>query len=200
MPGFTHDIVVDVIDRDELGLVLGKAAAGDNGMDMKIGFKIIAEGMKDKDHADSQGLFLREDIVNDFGGRIEQEFLAARVVDEEGPELIRNGQYNMPMVAVKEFCGHGLGPDVSMFFAAAGAEFAFTAKADNFCFTAMRANESSEAAVCGAAGKHFFGLMEDVLGKLIPVESLEENPIIVTFEDRFEGQFSAHDDNIISEM
>lgn len=105
MPGFTHDIVVDVIDRDESGMVFGNAAGGDNGMDMEIGFKIIAEGMKDKDHADSQGLFLREDIVNDFGGRIEQEFLAVGVVDEEGPELIRNGQYDMPVVAVKEFCG-----------------------------------------------------------------------------------------------
>lgn len=51
MPGFAHDIVVDVIDRDELGLVFGKAAAGDDGMDMEIGFKVIAEGMKDEDHA-----------------------------------------------------------------------------------------------------------------------------------------------------
>lgn len=104
------------------------------------------------------------------------------------------------MVTVKEFFGHRLGPDVGMFFAAAGAEFAFTAKADDFCFTAMRANESGKAAACGAAVEHFFGLMEDVLGKLIPIEFLEEDPVIITPEDRFEGQFSAHDDTIISEM
>lgn len=144
-------------------------------------------------------MFLREDIVDDFGGRVEQEFLAARVVNEEWPEFFGDGQYDMPMVAVKEFCGHGLGPDVGMFFAAAGAEFAFTAKMDDFCFTAMRANERGEAAACGAAGKHFFGLMEDVLGKLVPVEFFEEDPIIITFEDGFKGEFSAHDRNIISE-
>lgn len=91
MPGFTHDIVVDVIDRNESGLVFGKAAAGDDGVDMEIGFKVIAEGMKDNDHADSQILFLREDIVNDFGGGIEEEFLAAGVLDEEGPKLVGDG-------------------------------------------------------------------------------------------------------------
>lgn len=71
LPSFAHDSVVDVINGDEGGLVFGKTAAGDNGVDMEIGFKVIAEGMKDKDHADRQGLFLGEDIVNDFGGRVE---------------------------------------------------------------------------------------------------------------------------------
>jgi uncharacterized protein (UPF0335 family) len=72
LPGFSHDIVIDVIDRDELGEVFGKTAAGDDGMDMKIMFKVIAERVKDKDHADSQGLFLTEDVLNDFGSGVQQ--------------------------------------------------------------------------------------------------------------------------------
>ena len=41
-------------------------------MDMKVMFKVIAEGMKDKDHANSQWLSLGEDIFNDFSGRVEE--------------------------------------------------------------------------------------------------------------------------------
>ena len=89
-------------------------------MDMEIGFKVITKGVKNQDHADSQRLFLGEDICNDFGGRVKQEFLAFWVVDEERPKLIGDGQNNMSMVAVEEFFGHGRRPDIGMFFAAAG--------------------------------------------------------------------------------
>ncbi len=99
----------------------------------------------------------------------------------------------MPVGTVEEFFGHCLGPDVGMFFAAAGAEFAFTAKVNNFSFTAMGANVSGEATVFGAAVEHFFGLLEDVFRKLVFIESFEEGPIIIAFEDGFKGEFSAHD-------
>ena len=71
MPGFTHDIVINIIDRDESGQVFRKAAAGDDGVDMEVLFKVIAERVKDKDHADSQGLFLGEDVLNDFGSGVQ---------------------------------------------------------------------------------------------------------------------------------
>jgi hypothetical protein len=97
------------------------------------------------------------------------------------------------MVAVEEFFGHGMGPDVSMFFAATGAELAFTAKVDDFYFAAMRADVGGKAAVLGAAGKHFFGLLENMFRKSILVEFFKEDPIVITSEDRFKGEFSAHD-------
>ena len=61
-------------------------------------------------------------------------------MDEERPKFIRDGQYDMSMIAVEEFFGHCLGPDVSMFFAATGAELAFTAKVDHFYIAAMWAD------------------------------------------------------------
>ena len=71
MPSFTYDIVVDIIDRDELRQVFGKASAGDDGVDVKVLFKVITEWVKDKDHTNSQGLFLREDVLNDFGSGVQ---------------------------------------------------------------------------------------------------------------------------------
>ena len=192
MPGFTHDIVVNIIDRDESGQVFRKAATGDDGVDMEVLFKVIAERVKDKDHADSQGLFLGEDVLNDFGGGVKEQFLTFRVVDEERPKPVRDGQYDMPMVAVEEFFGHGMGPDVSMFFAATGAKFAFATKVDDFYCAAMGADVGGKAAVLGAAGKHFFGLFENMFRKPILVEFFKEDPIIVTSEDGFKGEFSVH--------
>ena len=113
-------------------------------------------------------------------------------MDEERPKFVRDGQYDMPMVTVEEFFGHCLGPDVSMFFAATGAELAFTAKVDNFYCAAMRTDVSGKAAVLGAAGKHFFGLFENMFRKPILVEFFKEDPIIVTSEDGFKGEFSVH--------
>ena len=84
-------------------------------------------------------------------------------MDKERPKFVGDGQYDMPMVTVEEFFGHCLGPDVGMFFATTGAEFTFTAKVNNFCFTAMRTDVSGKAAVFGAAGKHFFGLLENMI-------------------------------------
>ena len=114
-------------------------------------------------------------------------------MNEKGPEFVGDGQDDMPMVAVEEFFGHRLGPDVGMFFAATGAEFAFTAKRDGFCFTAMRADVGGKAAVFGAAGEHFFGFMEDMLGKLVRVELFKKDPIIITSENGFKGKVFAHD-------
>lgn len=119
--------------------------------------------------------------------------MAIWVVDEERPEFVWEGQNDMPVVTVEEFFGHCLGPDVGMFFAARGAELAFTAKVDDLYFTAMRANESREAAVLGAAVEHFFGFLEDMLRKPILVELFKEGPIIITSEDRFKGEVTAHD-------
>lgn len=99
----------------------------------------------------------------------------------------------MSMIEVEEFFGHGLGPDVGMFFAAARAEFAFTTKVNDFCFTAMRTNICGEAAAFGAAVEHFFGFMEDMFRKLILIEFFKEDPVIITFEDRFKSKFSVHD-------
>ena len=108
-------------------------------------------------------------------------------MDEKRPKLIGDSQNNMSMVTVEEFFGHGLGPDVGMFFAAARTELAFTAKADDFYFAAMGADVGGKAAVFSAAVEHFFGLMEDVIREFILVEFFKEYPIVITPEDRFKG-------------
>ena len=39
-------------------------------MDMEVGLKIITKRVEDENHADGEFLFLREDVVDNFGGRV----------------------------------------------------------------------------------------------------------------------------------
>lgn len=161
-------------------------------MDMEVRFEIIAKRVENEDHAKGKFLFLGEDVVNDFGSGVQEEFLTFRVVDEELPEFMGKGEDDVSMIAVKEFRSEGLRPDVGMFFATARAGFAFTTERDDFGFATVRADEGGEAAVFSAAVKHFLGFVDDMCGELILVELLKKEPVVIESEDRFKGKFFAH--------
>ncbi len=58
---------------------------------MKVRFEVITKGVKNKNHAMGQFLFKREDLINDFSGKVQKEFLPIGMINKEFPEFVRDG-------------------------------------------------------------------------------------------------------------
>jgi len=99
----------------------------------------------------------------------------------------------VPVITVEEFFRESMGPNISMFFAATGTKFTFTAERKGFGLTAMGADVSGKTAILGAAFEHFLNFVDNIFRKLIMVKLLKEWPVVITFKDRFKSQVSVHD-------
>ena len=113
-------------------------------------------------------------------------------MNKESPEFMGNSEDDMSVTTVKKFFRKSMSPYVSMFFPAARAGFAFTGERDNLGDSAVRADESSKAAIFSAASKHFFGFMDNIFRELILVELFEKSPVIISFKNRFKGEPCVH--------
>jgi hypothetical protein len=102
-------------------------------MDMRIPLEIAAESMERTDDARSERFLVIEGVhpVGNYLSRsFEQDIKKGTVLSKKFAKLLGNGKNNVPVAAVDQLCGDGIGT-ISLISGAAGiAESRFTAEGD----------------------------------------------------------------------
>ena len=116
-------------------LVITVSPFRDETMDMRVPFKISAEGMKNHDETRSKVLghvHLEEHAGNDTGDSMEQTVEEFTVFKEEMTEIFVDGENTMPVGNIDQLEGHVGGAFHGILIPAGRAETAVTAEGNEF--------------------------------------------------------------------
>lgn len=144
--------------------VIRKAAFGKKAVNMWIPFQGSAESVQDADKAGdevSAFIHLVEEPEDDTADGLEEAVKQGTVIEEEGAQVLINGEDDMPVSTAEESEGHFSGAVNAVLVAAGRAKFGMAAKGDEFKFPTM------STAIHGAAKRgiptvdHFFDVFHD---------------------------------------
>ena len=131
---------------------------------MWIPFQGSAESVQDADKAGdevSAFIHLVEEPEDDTADGLEEAVKQGTVIEEEGAQVLINGEDDMPVSTAEESEGHFSGAVNAVLVAAGRAKFGMAAKGDEFKFPTMN------TAIHGAAKRgiptvnHFFDVFHD---------------------------------------
>lgn len=144
--------------------IIGKAAFGNETVDMRIPFQGSAESVQDADEAGdkiSAFIHLVEKPEDDTADSLEEAVKQVTVIEEERAQIFINGEDDMPVSAAEESEGHFSGAVDAVLVAAGRAKFGMAAKGDEFKFPTM------STAIHGSAKRgiptvnHFFDVLHN---------------------------------------
>ena len=141
-----------------------KAAAGtfgNNHVDMRIPLQVTAESMEGTDDSRGKGFLMIEGvhpIGNNLSSGLEENIKKLSVTAKKFTEFLRNRKDNVPVAAVDELCGNGIGTICLIGGAAGIAEAGFAAERHKAEVIAVRTAIQSIALFQISAMKHFFNL------------------------------------------
>jgi len=131
-------------------------------MDMRIPLEVTTEGMERTDDSRSKGFLVIERVhpVGDHLSRsFEQKIEKGAVLSKEFTKLLRNGKNNVPVAAVDQLCGDGIGT-IGLIGSATGiAESRFTAEWDIVKVIAVMTVVETIALFQITTIQHFFNLI-----------------------------------------
>lgn len=131
---------------------------------MGVPLEVTAESMEGTDYARGKGFLMVLGVhpVGDrLGGSFEKKIEKGAVISEKFAEFLGDGKDNVPVAAVDQFRGDGIGAVCLIGGAAGIAEAGFAAEGHIVEMIAVMAVVKAIASFAIAAAKHFFNLVLD---------------------------------------